>query len=64
MAKKLKKQKLLPDTVFVYRDGEGEDEYLYADEDMLAAGDGTLIGVYELREVKVKRIKHTLETNA
>lgn len=64
MAKKRTDKKLLPDTLYVVKDGEGEDQYYLADIDIDGILDGALVGVYELREVKVKRTKHSLENNA
>jgi hypothetical protein len=63
MAKREKKY-LLPAEILVRRVVDGDDDYLLADTDLAAIENGDFVGVYELREVKVKRVKHTLETNA
>jgi hypothetical protein len=63
MAKREKKY-LLPSEILVRRVVDGDDDYLLADTDPAGFENGDFVGVYELREVKVKRVKHTLETNA
>lgn len=48
-----------PAEVFVWEEG-GDDPYLSVGDTADGANDGTVIGVYELRETRTKRIKHEL----
>jgi len=52
----------MPKTIYVtWDDCNGEDEtYLVADESIEPVEDGQAVGVYELRQVRRKIIKHEL----
>jgi len=54
--------KSLPRVVYVKWEREGDEEYLLVSEKMDGIGsDGEKIGVYELKQVKIKRIRESLE---
>ncbi len=52
--------KKFPGTIYVVWDGELEEEYLVANEDPVGIGDGEKVGVYELQEVKTKKVTDEL----
>jgi len=52
----------LPKTIYVKWGGVDEDSlYLSADVEITGLDDGAQVGVYELRAVSTKRVKHTLD---
>lgn len=52
----------LPKTIYVFVGGSGDSEYLDAgDNPERIENDGERVGIYELREIKTKRIVHSLE---
>jgi len=52
----------LPKTIYVKWGGVDEDSlYLSADVEITGLDDGDQVGVYELRAVSTKRVKHTLD---
>jgi len=59
-----KNKKLLPGTIYIFLENDGDGSYPIASAELDAIDDGVLVGIYELRESKVKRVKHTLENNA
>lgn len=64
MAKKLSKKEVaaFPKTMFIRREDDDNDgPYFIADEDGSAAEDGDAVAIYELREVRRKRVAHSLE---
>ena len=55
-----KKSKDLPNKVFVYWDGDLGEEYLIAEESFNELGNGKVLGVYTLDEVKTLRVTEEL----
>lgn len=51
----------LPRTIYVVREQDEESSWLNTNETTDDIDDNETVGVYELREVKTKRITHTLE---
>lgn len=62
MKKKATKQAQasFPKQVFITREGERDGEYLQASETPNDAENGQTVAVYELRDVKRKRVTHEL----
>lgn len=52
--------KELSQTVYIVREGDGEDTYLAIYEDIDAIGNGDIVGVYELAHVYTKSTNHSL----
>lgn len=52
-----------PATIYVNReqDTNSDDSYLLASEDTSMVDDGQPVAVYELREIRTKRVAHSLE---
>lgn len=52
--------KNFPKTIFVQRDGEGEETYLATYEELDGIDDDTIVAVYELRDVKRMKVSSEL----
>lgn len=50
-----------PKTIMVRRITDSGDPFLTVDEDGTEAEDGETVAIYELREIKTKRVTHGLE---
>jgi hypothetical protein len=58
----LKKSVLFPKKVFVTVQNEGtDDQYLAVEETPDTAEDGQSVAVYELRDIRTKRVTHQLD---
>lgn len=52
--------KKYPKIIFVQLQGEGEDEYLQTETDIIHIPDDGKVAVYELKEIKTKKTEMTL----
>ena len=52
--------KKFPKMLYVTREGERDGEYFNAEEDASGAENGVKVAVYQLVEIKTKRVTHQL----
>jgi hypothetical protein len=55
------KPQKFPKTIYVKREQDQNSSYFLADESPDSVEHGERVGIYELQEVKTKRVDHSLE---